>query len=101
MPEKKKLPVGIDNFEKIIKNNFYYVDKTEMIHSLIQNWSEVNLITRPRRFGKTLNMNMLQTFFEIGTDPKIFEGLKISERQRILRKIYGTFSRNFHQFKER
>ena len=79
MPEKKKLPVGIDNFEKIIKNNFYYVDKTEMIHSLIQNWSEVNLITRPRRFGKTLNMNMLQTFFEIGTDPTVFDGLKISE----------------------
>ena len=76
MPEKKKLPVGIDNFEKIIKNNFYYVDKTEMIHSLIQNWSEVNLITRPRRFGKTLNMNMLQTFFEIGTDPTVFDGLK-------------------------
>ena len=61
MPEKKKLPVGIDNFKKIIKNNFYYVDKTEMICSLIRNWSEVNLFTRPRCFGKSLNMNMLQT----------------------------------------
>ena len=91
MPEKKKLPVGIDNFEKIIKNNFYYVDKTEMIHSLIQNWSEVNLITRPRRFGKTLNMNMLQTFFEIGTDPKIFEGLKISEDREFCKKYMGHF----------
>lgn len=91
MPEKKKLPVGIDNFEKIIKNNFYYVDKTEMIHSLIQNWSEVNLITRPRRFGKTLNMNMLQTFFEIGTDPKIFEGLKISEDREFCEKYMGHF----------
>lgn len=91
MPEKKKLPVGIDNFEKIIKNNFYYVDKTEMIHSLIQNWSEVNLITRPRRFGKTLNMNMLQTFFEIGTDPTVFDGLKISEDREFCEKYMGQF----------
>lgn len=91
MPEKKKLPVGIDNFEKIIKNNFYYVDKTEMIRSLIQNWSEVNLITRPRRFGKSLNMNMLQTFFEIGTDPTIFDGLKIAGEREFCKKYMGQF----------
>ena len=91
MPEKKKLPVGIDNFKKIIKNNFYYVDKTEMIHSLIRNWSEVNLFTRPRRFGKSLNMNMLQTFFEIGTDPIVFEGLKISEDREFCEKYMGHF----------
>ena len=89
MPEKKKLPVGIDNFEKIIKNNFYYVDKTEMIRSLIRNWSEVNLFTRPRRFGKSLNM--LQTFFEIGTDPIVFEGLKISEDREFCEKYMGHF----------
>lgn len=89
MPEKKKLPVGIDNFEKIIKNNFYYVDKTEMIRSLIRNWSEVNLFTRPRRFGKSLNM--LQTFFEIGTDPIVFEGLKISEGREFCEKYMGHF----------
>lgn len=91
MPEKKKLPVGIDNFKKIIKNNFYYVDKTEMICSLIRNWSEVNLFTRPRRFGKSLNMNMLQTFFEIGTDPIVFEGLKISEDREFCEKYMGHF----------
>lgn len=91
MPEKKKFPVGIDNFEKIIKNHFYYVDKTEMIRSLIRNWSEVNLFTRPRRFGKSLNMNMLQTFFEIGTDPIVFEGLKISEDREFCEKYMGHF----------
>lgn len=89
MPEKKKFPVGIDNFEKIIKNHFYYVDKTEMIRSLIRNWSEVNLFTRPRRFGKSLNM--LQTFFEIGTDPIVFEGLKISEDREFCEKYMGHF----------
>lgn len=91
MPEKKKFPVGIDNFEKIIKNHFYYVDKTEMIRSLIRNWSEVNLFTRPRRFGKSLNMNMLQTFFEIETDPIVFEGLKISEDREFCEKYMGHF----------
>ena len=66
--EKKKLPVDIDTFDKIIRQNFYYVDKTEMIAELLQNWGEVNLITRPRRFGKSLNMSMLKSFFEIGND---------------------------------
>ena len=63
-----KLPVGIENFEEIRKSGFYYVDKTKLIEQLLQNWGKVNLFTRPRRFGKTLNMSMLKYFFEIGTD---------------------------------
>ena len=70
MDEFLKLPVGIDNFEKIRRNGFYYVDKTSLIEQLFSNWGEVNLFTRPRRFGKTLNMSMLKCFFEIGTDPR-------------------------------
>ena len=77
MSESIKLPVGIDDFEKIRKNGFYYVDKTKLIEQLFSNWGEVNLFTRPRRFGKTLNMSMLKSFFEIGTDPALFEGLYI------------------------
>ena len=68
MDEFLKLPVGIDNFEKIRQNGFYYVDKTSLIEQLFSSWGEVNLFTRPRRFGKTLNMSMLKYFFEIGTD---------------------------------
>ena len=59
MRNRKKLPIGIDSFEKIIRHNFYYVDKTEMITELLHNWGEVNLFTRPRRFGNSLNMTML------------------------------------------
>ena len=68
MDEFLKLPVGIDNFEKIRRHGFYYVDKTSLIEQLFSSWGEVNLFTRPRRFGKTLNMSMLKYFFEIGTD---------------------------------
>ena len=68
MSELLKLPVGIDNFEKIRKEKFYYVDKTQLIEQLLEQWGEVNLFTRPRRFGKTLNMSMFQNFFEIGAD---------------------------------
>ena len=75
--ERKKLPVGIDSFEKIRSLDFYYVDKTAMIRDLLQRWGEVNLFTRPRRFGKTLNMSMLKSFFEIGTDPALFDGLEM------------------------
>ena len=78
MLNRKKLPIGIDSFEKIIRHNFYYVDKTEMITELLHNWGEVNLFTRPRRFGKSLNMNMLQSFLEIGCDKSLFNGLKVS-----------------------
>ena len=67
-----KLPVGIENFEEIRKSGFYYVDKTKLIEQLLQNWGKVNLFTRPRRFGKTLNMSMLRAFFETGVYPYLF-----------------------------
>ena len=79
MDRTLKLPVGIDNFEKIRKSGFYYIDKTRLIEQLLQNWGEVNLFTRPRRFGKTLNMSMFKSFFQIGTDKSIFDGLYISQ----------------------
>lgn len=88
---KKKLPVGIENFEKIRTQDFYYVDKTVMIRDLIQRWGEVNLFTRPRRFGKSLNMSMLKSFFEIGTDPLLFDGLKISKEKELCEKYMGKF----------
>ena len=78
----KKLPIGIDGFEKIRDNDFYYVDKTGFIGELLRNWGEVNLFTRPRRFGKTLNMSMLKCFFEIGADKALFDGLKIAQEKR-------------------
>jgi len=70
-----KLPVGIDSFEKIRKNQFYYIDKTKLIEQLVETGGEVTLFTRPRRFGKTLNMSMLRSFFEIGADASLFDGL--------------------------
>ncbi|MDO4297630.1 MAG: AAA family ATPase [Lachnospiraceae bacterium] len=87
----KKLPVGIDNFEKIRRENFYYVDKSFLIRDLLDNWGEVNLFTRPRRFGKTLNMSMLKSFFELGTDKTLFEGLAISEETGLCEKYMGKF----------
>ena len=71
----KKLPVGIENFEQLRKEDFYYVDKTGLIVDLLNSWGSVNLFTRPRRFGKTLNMSMLKCFFEIGGDKRIFKCL--------------------------
>ena len=91
MTEKKKLPIGIDIFEKMDREEFYYVDKTGMIEDLIQNRSEVNLFTRPRRFGKSLNMSMLKAFFEIGGNPALFEGLEISEKNELCEKYMGQF----------
>lgn len=88
---KKKLPLGIESFEKIRTQDFYYVDKTVMIRDLIQRWGEVNLFTRPRRFGKSLNMSMLKSFFEIGTDPLLFDGLKISKEKELCEKYMGKF----------
>ena len=88
---KKKLPVGIENFEEFSTEDFYYVDKTTFIVELLQNWGKVNLFTRPRRFGKTLNMSMLKCFFEIGGDPCLFEGLKISREKRLCEKYMGQF----------
>ncbi len=88
---RKKLPSGIDGFEKIRTNDFYYVDKTLFIKELLQNWGEVNLFTRPRRFGKTLNMSMLKNFFEAGSDPALFDGLKIAQEKELCEKYMGKF----------
>ena len=81
--EKKRLPVGLENFEQIINDNYYYVDKTGLISELIRYGGMVNLFTRPRRFGKTLNMSMLEHFFSIERDQSIFEGLKISKDTKL------------------
>ena len=87
----KKLPVGIENFEEFSKEDFYYVDKTMFIAELLQNWGKVNLFTRPRRFGKTLNMSMLKCFFEMGTDKSLFDGLKIAENKELCAEYQGKF----------
>ena len=76
---KKKLPIGIESFEEIRTEDFYYIDKTGLIRDLLRNWGEVNQFTRPRRFGKSLNMSMLKAFFEIGCDRSLFEGLDIMQ----------------------
>ena len=89
--KKKKLPVGIENFEEFQSENFYFVDKSMFIAELLQNWGKVNLFTRPRRFGKTLNMSMLKCFFEIGSDPALFDGLKIVREQELCEEYQGKF----------
>ena len=89
--EKKRLPVGVENFEQIIKDNYYYVDKTGLISELIRNGGIVNLFTRPRRFGKTLNMSMLEHFFSIEGDKSIFEGLKISKDTELSEEYMGRY----------
>ena len=88
---RKKLPVGIENFEEFSAENFYYVDKTMFIAELLQNWGKVNLFTRPRRFGKSLNMSMLKCFFEIGGDQTLFDGLKITEEKSLCEEYMGQF----------
>ena len=87
----KKLPIGIENFEKLRQEDFYYIDKTRLIEQLLTRWGEVNLFTRPRRFGKSLNMSMLQSFFEIGKDKTLFDGLRISDNQELCEKYQGKF----------
>ena len=91
MTELKRLPVGLDDFKKIRENQIYYVDKTKLIEQLLQNWSEVNLFTRPRRFGKTLNMSMIKSFFEIGTDKSLFDGLYISSKKELCEEYMGKY----------
>lgn len=86
-----KLPIGLDSFEKIRTNDFYYVDKTLFIKELLENWGEVNQFTRPRRFGKSLNMSMLKCFFEVGSDPALFDGLQISQEKELFAKYQGKF----------
>ena len=87
----KKLPIGIENFEKLRQEDFYYIDKTRLIEQLLTRWGEVNLCTRPRRFGKSLNMSMLQSFFEIGKDKTLFDGLRISDNQELCEEYQGKF----------
>ena len=98
--KKRKLPVGIDNFAKLRKEKFYYVDKTALIVELMDSWSEVNLFTRPRRFGKTLNMSMLKNFFEIGSDKTIFEGLAVARDQELCDTYMGKYPVIFLSLKE-
>lgn len=87
----KKLPIEIENFEKLRQEDFYYIDKTRLIEQLLTRWGEVNLFTRPRRFGKSLNMSMLQSFFEIGKDKTLFDGLRISDNQELCEEYQGKF----------
>ncbi len=91
MDRKVKLPIGIEDFEKLRTEGFYYVDKTGLITELLNNWGEVNLFTRPRRFGKSLNMSMLRAFFAYGCNPKIFEGLAIAGERELCDKYMGKF----------
>ena len=91
MANTLKLPVGIDDFRKLRESHFYYVDKTRLIEQLLLNWSEVTLFTRPRRFGKTLNMSMLKSFFDIGTDKALFDGLYISGNKELCDEYMGKF----------
>ena len=88
---KKKLPIGIENFEKLRLENFYYIDKTGLIRELLNNWGEVNLFTRPRRFGKTLNMSMLENFFSLDGDKSIFDGLEISKETALCEEYMGKY----------
>lgn len=88
---QKKLPIGIENFEEIRREGFYYIDKTGLIRDLLNNWGKVNLFTRPRRFGKTLNMSMLKCFLEIGADQTLFDGLSISKDTELCEKYMGRF----------
>lgn len=91
MEMKKKLPIGIEEFEKIREEGFYYIDKTGLIKELLYNWGEVNLFTRPRRFGKSLNMSMLKCFFEIGGKRELFDGLEIADEKELCDKYMGKF----------
>ena len=91
MTELLKTPVGIENFEDIRRQHFYYIDKTKLIEQLMSNWGKVNLFTRPRRFGKTLNMSMLKSFFEIGTDKSLFDGLYISQNKELCEEYMGKY----------
>ena len=88
---KKKLPIGIENFEEIRTKGFYYVDKTGLIKELLENWGKVTLFTRPRRFGKSLNMSMLKSFFELGGRKEIFEGLEISKEISLCEEYIEKF----------
>ena len=87
----RKLPIGMENFVEIRRNNFYYVDKTRLIEQLVEKWSEVSLFIRPRRFGKTLNMSMLRAFFEVGAEANLFDGLYISHKKELCEQYMGKY----------
>ena len=91
MSKMLKLPIGIENFQEMRQSGFYYVDKTKLIEQLLERWGKVNLFTRPRRFGKTLNMSMLRYFFEIDTDKKLFDGLYISYNEKLCEEYMGKY----------
>ena len=92
MPEqRKKLPIGIERFEEIRGEDFYYIDKTGLIRDLLYHWGKVNLFTRPRRFGKSLNMSMLKAFFETGCDKSLFEGLEIMQEPDLCGAWMGRY----------
>ncbi len=91
MEMKTRLPMGIESFKEIRRQKFYYVDKTALIRELLENWGKVTLFTRPRRFGKTLNMSMLRCFFEIGSDKALFDGLEISREAQLCEEYQGKF----------
>lgn len=95
-----KLPVGIENFEDIRRSGFYYIDKTMFIEQFLNTWSEVTLFTRPRRFGKTLGMSMLRSFFEIGTDKSLFDGLYISQNKSLCDEYMGKYPVIFISLKD-
>lgn len=100
MASPLKLPVGIEYFEEIRREGFYYVDKTGLIRELLDNSGKVNLFTRPRRFGKTLNMSMLKYFFEYGCERELFDGLKIAEEKELCEKYMGNFPVIFVSLKD-
>ena len=91
MDKRKMLPIGIEDFEEIIRRGFYYADKTQLICDLLNDSAKVTLFTRPRRFGKSLNMSMLRRFFEVGTDPKLFEGLRIAREEKLCGEYQGRY----------
>lgn len=99
MTEALKLPVGIEDFAEIRQAGFYYVDKTKFIEQLLDGWGKVNLFTRPRRFGKTLNMSMLRYFFEIGADASLFDGLQIAKNKKLCEEYQGKYPVIFFSFK--
>ncbi len=91
METKKMLPIGIENFEDMRQREYYYVDKTGLIRELLESGGMVNLFTRPRRFGKSLNMNMLKAFFAYGCNPALFEGLEIAEDEGLCQQYRGKY----------
>ena len=100
MKKRLKLPVGIENFEEIRRNQYYYIDKTKLIEQLFDSLGKVSLFTRPRRFGKTLNMSMLKSFFEIGTDTSLFDGLYVSENKELCEQHQGQYPVIFLSLKD-